>query len=144
MQERAWCFRTWSMQNSLLHDQLVHLAPGSTREGEASQTHFFQGLRLFTQGNGRPLCSFAVQHIELCPPYPSALVRNGNIFTTWCGQRKQQFPCPSLAVRELIQDVGIECTSLSTCWNSDPSVKFRNGWISSEIGELNTNLRAIM
>lgn len=89
------------------------------------------------QGNRRPCFSSAVQHAEFCPAYPFAFVRQGNISTTQHDQRKQQFPCPSLAVTALIQDVGIKHSSASTCWNSDPSVQFRKGWISSETRELN-------
>lgn len=90
------------------------------------------------QGNRKPCFSSAVQHAELCPAYPFALTRKGNISTTQHEQRKQQFPCPSLAVTALIQDVGMKHSSTSTCWKSDPSVQFCKGWISSEIGELNS------
>lgn len=113
----------------------------STREhrgGRGSLKPPPQGLRLLMQGNRRPCFSSAVQHAELCPAYPFALRRKGNISTTQHEQRKQQFPCPSLAVTALIQDVGIKHNSASTRWNSDPSVWFRKSWISSETGERNT------
>lgn len=62
----------------------------------------------------------------------------GSIFITQHGQRKQQFPCPSLVVRALIQDVGIRHSSLSTCWDPDPFVLLPRGWISMETGGLKT------
>lgn len=109
--------------------------------GRSSLNPPLQGARAVHAGQQEALlfiCSSACWALPCLPLCSHEETRKGNISTIQHEQRKQQFPCPSLAVTALIQDVGMKHSSTSTRWKSDPSVQFCKGWISSEIGELNS------